>query len=363
MSQLGARYDRLLRAVAAGEHADRIAEAKTVAISGATPPWTDTGIDLDEGDEISVLADGRLVLSEELDLWFPPRLYLWRRIGEKGPIFKAPRDTATHRARAPGRFYLANNPGHWTTPAGDYEGSDQPYTGTPGGYEALLVRWRRGSAPRESLRALQRHAPADPLLAAEIERLAADPVPVPPGWEYLWFLGESDLFSAQRVDGREILRARPENDAAILKRPLALELTPRTRLRWRWKLDRLPSRVAEDQLPTHDYISIAIEFENGQDLTYYWSAVLPEETAFRCPLPWWDQHETHLVARSGSEGLGEWFEEERVLHADYRTAVGEPPRRIVGVWLIAVSVFSHGLGLADFADIEILDGDRRHRVL
>jgi hypothetical protein len=52
------------------------------------------------------------------------------------------------------------------------------------------------------------------------------------------------------------------------------------------------------------YLSIAVEFENGQDLTYYWSAALPEETAYRCPLPWWDRHETHIAMRSGSAGLG-----------------------------------------------------------
>jgi hypothetical protein len=146
------------------------------------------------------------------------------------------------------------------------------------------------------------------------------------------------------------------NDAAILKKPVNAPLTPETRLRWRWKFQELPSRVAEDSLPSHDYMSIAVEFENGQDLTYYWSAELEPETSFRCPLPWWDQHETHVVLRKGNEGLGDWLAEERPLQADYRKAVGEPPSRIVGVWLIAVSVFSHGRGVAEFADIEIAHG-------
>ena len=101
------RYEPWLRAVEAGEHADLVAEAKVVHVDGSARPWTDSGIDLAQGERISVLAGGSLVLSEELGLRFRPNLYLWRRIGEKGPIFKAPRDTATHTAASHGRFYLA----------------------------------------------------------------------------------------------------------------------------------------------------------------------------------------------------------------------------------------------------------------
>jgi hypothetical protein len=295
-------------------------------------------------------------MSEELRLWFRPNLYLWRRIGEKGPIFKAPQDTATHTAARAGRLYLAVAPPHWTTPDGDWEGSGASYTGLPGAFQVLLIRW--AGDPLEGLRALRAHACDDPLLGAEIERLVRPPVDPPPGWEYLWFLGESESFSAGTREGRTVLCAHPEDDAAILRRPVSAALTPGTRLRWRWKLDRLPSRVAEDQLPTHDYLSIALEFDNGQDLTWYWSAALAPETCFRCPLPWWDRHETHLVVRSGEAGLGRWHAEERAVCADYQRAVGDPPGRIVAVWLIAVSVFSHSRGVAEFADIALCDADR-----
>ena len=88
-------------------------------------------------------------------------------------------------------------------------------------------------------------------------------------------------------------------------------------------------------------------------------APLTEETAFRCPLPWWDGHETHLVVRSGSQGLGQWQEQERNVYEAYRAAVGDPPPRIVAVWLIAVSVFAHGRGLAEFADVAFTSGGER----
>jgi hypothetical protein len=129
-------------------------------------------------------------------------------------------------------------------------------------------------------------------------------------------------------------------------------------LSWSWRVDELPSELAEDTLPTHDYLSIALEFDNGQDLTWQWSAELPPEYSYRCPLPHWDARETHLVIRSGNADIGRWLTEERAVRRDYATAVGDPPERIVGVWLIAVSVFQRGHGRCAYGAIELGDGER-----
>jgi hypothetical protein len=95
-----------------------------------------------------------------------------------------------------------------------------------------------------------------------------------------------------------------------------------------------------------------VEFDNGQDITYYWSAELPVGTAYRCPIPTWTARETHVVIRSGSEGLGQWFDEERDIYRDYLEFVGGPaPARIVRVWLIAVSLFQGKEGECRYADL------------
>ena len=96
---------------------------------------------------------------------------------------------------------------------------------------------------------------------------------------------------------------------------------------------------------------------NEQDLAYYWSTELPPETTFRCPIPKWQGRETHVVLRSGTAGLGQWMQEERDLYADYRRWVGEPPARILRVWLIALSMFQHGEGQGEYGAIEFLSGD------
>ncbi len=357
-------YSKLLTAAAAAEAG--ACEAAALRISAADSPWTDTGIDLAHGEGMTILASGSVMLSEELGVSLPPRMWLWRRIGEKGRIFKAPHDTGTQSTGASGRLYLTVGSHWWTTPDGDYVGSDEEFVGLPGGYDVLVIRWRRDTNPLEGLRALNSHAPDDPLILAEIERLTSPALQTPEGWEYLWRVGEGSSFSSGSTgekSGTPVIHVCPVDEGAILKREVSIDLRPDTRLRWRWKVDALPSRVAEDQIHTHDYLSIAVEYDNGQDLTYYWSASLPESTVFRCPLPGWSEVETHQVIRSGEAGLGSWRSEERSLLADYRAAVGDPPNRIVGIWLIAVSLFSHQSGAADFAEIVVESGDERLQIL
>ena len=41
-----------------------------------------------------------------------------------------------------------------------------------------------------------------------------------------------------------------------------------------------------------------MEFDNGRDITYYWSSKLPVGTGYDCPLPNWAGREFHVVVRS-----------------------------------------------------------------
>ena len=44
-----------------------------------------------------------------------------------------------------------------------------------------------------------------------------------------------------------------------------------------------------------------MKFEDGQDLTYFWSAALPTGKVFRCPLAGWNKIETHMVVEFGGD--------------------------------------------------------------
>jgi hypothetical protein len=68
------------------------------------------------------------------------------------------------------------------------------------------------------------------------------------------------------------------------------------------------------------------------------------------------------VIRSGGGELGRWIDEEREVSRDYQRAVGKPPARIVAVWLIAVSIFQHGVASAEYRNIELRSGSEILRV-
>jgi hypothetical protein len=192
----------------------------------------------------------------------------------------------------------------------------------------------------------------------------------PEGWAYLPELaifGPADIYQRRLsvpggpgVDTGPLvqMQVHTKRNVGILTRDVAVPLTADTRLNWRWKVDMLPSAVAEDVVPHHDYLSIAVKFENGRDITYMWSSALENEKGFECPLPDWKGREWHVVVRSGDADLGKWLAEERNVLADYAKHIGgKAPGRIVQVWLISNSIIQQTEGKAAYGDIFLTGGE------
>jgi hypothetical protein len=338
------------------EHSGAIVSAKIYDVEASQLPWLDTRLDLDDGEWVSTFAAGRVVLSDPLDLWVGPQFQLWMRVGEGGAIFNGTRDSHSFRVEAPGRLYLAGYfPGQWGDDSGRISTSLNDYRKFRGGLTVVVIRWRSDAAA--GLAALSA-ADGTGRLAAEQARIAK-PVPAPEGWRYLWMLGQSDIFRSAVEDERPCIACHTERNVSILQHDAAFDLTEGTNLRWSWKIDELPSMLREDTQASHDYLSVAVEFENGRDITYTWSAELPAGTGYWCPLPTWKDREFHVVVRSGNNDLESWVDEERDLIADYRRYIGEPPRRVVRVWLIAVSIFQRRRGRAFFGKFVLQDKDGR----
>lgn len=319
-------------------------------------PWLDTGIDLAEGENVTAFAMGKTQL-KGTGLSFGADFQLWYRIGVDGVIFRGTRFSHSFTADKPARLYLASYfPGEWASRAGALATPPEVYGQAAGTLTVLLIRWR--CAPLEGLKKLAALGDVEGLIAGEIDRLT-HPVPTPPGWDYLWFVGPAEIYRPCVEAGHKpAICCHSHNDVGLLHKDVILPLKPDTRLCWAWRIERLPSQIREDTLPTHDYLSIAVEFDNGQDITYFWSAELPVGTGFRCPIPTWAARETHVVIRSGAEGLGEWFNEERDVYRDYEEYIGGAlPATIIRVWLIAVSFFQGREGKCRYADIAFVTSD------
>jgi|GEM_PF-704296 len=321
-----------------------------VDVLAASSGWVDTGVDLALGEEVSLFSVGTVWLAKSLGVGLNGATALWYRIG-RGSVAKSVGTTTSFRAEGAGHLQLiAKPPGEWRDTRGNFE-PDYPHEGAEGGLSVAVLIWT--TTAKDGL-AHFRKQDASGCAAREIGRLA-DPPLLAKGWQHLWQLGETRIFRAE-AGGKEPARicCYSCRDAGILQYPVDVPLDRSTRLSWAWRADELPSRLREDSLPTHDYFSIAVQFENGRDLTYMWSAALPEGKVFACPLPWWDKRETHQVVRSDLAKLGIWLDEEQAILSDYERAIGgQPPKRITAVWLIAVSIFQKRKGTCSFARIKL----------
>lgn len=341
---------------------DRRPQIITVTLPADRPPWTATGLQVRAGDRVTLLGAGFVRWSADRDIGAGAKYHLWGRV-PGGEVFGCTQDTATVTIDTSGELELCVYVGAWADRTGTLATGVEPYRRLSGALTVAVLRWPEGTPPVEGLLALDSGAADPALVAAEVARLRC-PVVRPPGWTHLLTFGETDIYRAVTVDGRPAIEVVCEDDAGILQRPCDFPLEETTTLAWTWRVDALPAIAAENSTWTHDYLSIALEFDSGRDLTWFWSAALePVEDTFDCPVRGWTARETHLPVRRGPEGLGVVHHERRRVWSDHARFMGPPPSRVVAVWLIAVSHFGRRTGRATFSDIRLTTGDRSVQVL
>lgn len=257
-----------------------------------------------------MVLNGKMWLSHTHNLSLEPQMAVWARVGERGSIFRGT-ETNTIVVKEAGTLQLKTYPGQrWLDTSGRYAGEPAPVNpDSGGGASVAILLWSRDANVLEQLQRIADRDATAQWAAAEVERQTTPERRPPVGWYYLWELGPSQVFAEAAEppgDGapKRAIDLHTKNDAAILKTDVSVALTPATVLMWKWKADKIPASTSENTLPTHDYMSIAVEFDNGQDITFIWSRDLPVGTSFRCPLPGWDFRETHIVVRSGTADLG-----------------------------------------------------------
>jgi hypothetical protein len=323
-------------------------EARVFELSGSDLPWKDLGLTVAKGQEVTFLLGGRVWLSREQDLWVEPGVAFHVRTRGARPMFNPMSNTGTMTAAADGPIEMARSLVEFQNEGGELAVPKEEYVKADARIYGVALVWRRSALT--GLASLLSHGDVDGIIAAELARLQS-PRKLPAGWHNFFMLGGGAVIFNDIGNGA--ISVEPLKNAGILQRPVNIELKPQTKLSWRWIVEELPSRLPEDQLTSHDYLSIAAEFDDGQDLTYFWSSSLPVGKAFRCPIPRWTPLESHMAVRSGFADLGKWVSDERDVYADYRTHVGGPARSVVNVWLLGVSLFQRRSGSCRFADMQI----------
>ena len=343
-----------------------------LSLPAALSTWLDTGIDCEVGEAVTLFTTGRTrpsagdaQLDPDLELWRriraekEARRGVWYRVGEDGEACRGVRWTHTFVAPCSGRLFLAPAMIDDSPPTADNPLKSEEASTPRVDRGVVAVCWM--GDPLASLETLRTDGDVHGMLDCELARQRSAPQ-LPVGWHYPPLGGTGVFAEDPRPSEGPVLGCYTTDSGALLVKDAALAFLPGTKLRWAWKVDQLPSRVREDRLETHDYLSVAVEFDNGRDLTYYWSAELPVDAGYHCPVPGWDNRETHVVVRSGPRDLGLWLDEERDLYADYARYVGDPPSRIVHVWLLAVTMFQGAVGMCEYGRIELECGTTRLRL-
>lgn len=310
-------------------------------------PWRLSAGAVKKGQAVTFLLAGRWYLNRAADLWFEPGVVFHARVRMDKP-YNPMHNSGTWVAEEDGEIALARSAGEFHSSAGNLATPPELYRQAEGWIEGVALVWEGDAA--QGLAALNAAGDYAGLIAGERARLA-DPPNLPRLWQPYFQLQNGPGIFRSREAG--VIECLTERNVCILQHPVAHPLEPGARFAWKWRMDELPSKTGENAVPTHDYLSVAVEFDDGQDLTYFWSRDLPVGQTFRCPLPGWDKRETHHVVRSGSAGLGEWLSEGQDIHRHYKEMIGGSARSIVAVWLIAVSCFGRGRGRGAFAGLTL----------
>ncbi|MGR8950280.1 MAG: DUF3047 domain-containing protein [Gammaproteobacteria bacterium] len=364
--QLNAELDELSHYLLHPAHEGAVRELAKIDLAADQPPWQATGIKVRAGESFSIFARGRVfwakrpqqhtgAISGKAILYGDPNFHLWARISDGGRLHNLTGDTGSFVADRDGEIELGIYMGMWADEHGNLVHT-RHYSSLSGGISVILVRWHNSSV--KDVLSLNNYLPTPALLVAERTRIRRNYSP-PPGWQYLTATGSNEIFHARTVNGRPLINVDAHNAQGIIRYPVEIPLTDELRLHWEWRLDEHPSIGPEDQARFHDYVSVATEFDNGRDLTWIWSRHLNRDHHFHCPVKDWSQRETHYVVRTARDCTTSWVAECRNIFTDVEVSQGIPPAKIVAVWLIAVSTFSHRRLRAGFRNIHFSGDSNR----
>lgn len=177
-------------------------------------------------------------------------------------------------------------------------------------------------------------------------------------WEhYVLPAKQATLFSAQRLHGRDTLKAHAQSSASMVRRKLRVEPEALGTVQFSWLVESLIADADMGERDSDDApVRIVLAFEGDRSKFSGRNAMLSElaHALTGEPMPYatlmysWcmkcdpgqtimnprtDRIRTHVV-EAGSQGLGQWRDYVRDVHADFLATFGEAPGALVAIGMM-----------------------------
>ena len=200
-----------------------------------------------------------------------------------------------------------------------------------------------------------------------------------PGWREVRFprIPRGTDYRLVVEDGHPLLRARSRSGASALLHGLDIDPREWPRLRWRWRVRRLPDggdihRRAGDDYAARLYVTFAedpseldwferLRLESARlvygvtpplrAINYVWANRAPIGTVVPNA---YTRRAMMVVVDTGGARTGQWIEYERDLLADYRRLFHREPPRIDGIAIMTDSDDTASMAESDYAAISLL---------
>jgi hypothetical protein len=183
---------------------------------------------------------------------------------------------------------------------------------------------------------------------------------VPPGWTRYETPGGHPRYDFALVEdgGRRALEMKSADDHSTIARELHVDLAVTPILEWAWRVLALPAGADLTRRETCDLTGHVFvvwprfpAMLRSRLIGYVWDRVLPVGSVIRSPKV---GSVYFVVARSGTQGLGEWSVERHDVAADYRRIYRETAPRPGALALSIDTNDTHASAAARFGRIAFL---------
>ena len=163
------------------------------------------------------------------------------------------------------------------------------------------------------------------------------------------------VYQVAEEDGNHFLHARAEKQDSQIALSHVFQPQEFPLLRWRWRVEQLPSGGDERAAKTNDSAAaVYVIFDSRivpRVIKYVWSTTLPVGTRLDSPMYW---RAKVVVLQSGSSGLGEWRQETVNFYQDYKDLFGAEPGEVQGIAVLTDADATASVAEADYDDFALL---------